>query len=109
MSANLQALPIPLVDIAPLTSGNTEEAAKTAASLFDAFTEYGFAYIKNHGLPQKTIDEAFQWVAIFPLMSFDVRANYKGGRAQSSSRSHKTTRKRHLTLLLAGGIEDTLE
>ncbi|KAJ4147022.1 hypothetical protein LMH87_001575 [Akanthomyces muscarius] len=47
---------IPIVDLA--ASAPTEQAAN---ELCKAFREVGFAYIKNHGIPEERIEEAFSW------------------------------------------------
>ncbi|KAJ2975763.1 hypothetical protein NQ176_g5339 [Zarea fungicola] len=47
---------VPIVDLAE--SAATGEAGK---ELCKALREVGFAYIKNHGVPEETIQEAFSW------------------------------------------------
>ncbi|EGX88681.1 gibberellin 20-oxidase, putative [Cordyceps militaris CM01] len=47
---------VPIIDLA--ASAPTEEQAN---DLCKAFREVGFAYIKNHGIPEETIQEAFSW------------------------------------------------
>ncbi|TPX16846.1 uncharacterized protein E0L32_003408 [Thyridium curvatum] len=60
-----QDLAIPVIDFAPMRSGNPEDAAAVGRKVYEAFRDVGFAYIKNHGIPQETVDEAFQWSAKF--------------------------------------------
>ena len=55
-------LSIPVVDFAPFNSGKPENAAAVGKALYEAFRDYGFAYVKNHTVPQETVDEAFAWV-----------------------------------------------
>jgi isopenicillin N synthase-like dioxygenase len=58
-------LPIPVIDLEPIRSGSPEEARETGRKVYEAFRDVGFAYIKNHGLPQELLDEAFSWVCQF--------------------------------------------
>ncbi|OQD74051.1 hypothetical protein PENDEC_c012G06844 [Penicillium decumbens] len=54
-------LSIPIIDLEPARTGTPEEAAQVAQDVYQAFKHVGFAYIKNHGVPQELIDEAFSW------------------------------------------------
>ncbi|KAJ3495794.1 hypothetical protein NLG97_g3132 [Lecanicillium saksenae] len=47
---------IPIVDLAA-----SAPADQTTSELCKAFREVGFAYIKNHGIPEEKIEEAFSW------------------------------------------------
>ncbi|RDA94033.1 hypothetical protein CP533_5287 [Ophiocordyceps camponoti-saundersi (nom. inval.)] len=64
---------IPIIDLRPFESGNAHEVAECAAELFTAFKTVGFAYIKNHGVPQEQVDEAFRWSRKFFALSQDVK------------------------------------
>lgn len=55
-------LAIPIIDLEPMRTGTPEEAARVAQEVYHAFKNVGFAYIKNHGVPQHLIDGAFEWV-----------------------------------------------
>ena len=55
---------IPVLDFSRLRHGSSEDTHETATKLFEAFRDVGFVYLKNHGLPQETVDEAFSWVNI---------------------------------------------
>lgn len=55
---------IPIIDLEPAHSGSQEEVAKIAHEVYQAFKHVGFAYIKNHGVAQDLVDEAFTWVTI---------------------------------------------
>jgi isopenicillin N synthase-like dioxygenase len=46
-----------------MRSGTSKEAHETGKKVFEAFRDVGFAYIKNHGLPQELLDQAFEWVS----------------------------------------------
>ncbi|KAF4587932.1 flavonol synthase/flavanone 3-hydroxylase [Ophiocordyceps camponoti-floridani] len=52
---------IPIVDLLPFESGSAREVSECADRLFNAFKTVGFAYVKNHGVPQDQVDEAFRW------------------------------------------------
>lgn len=54
---------IPVVDLSAFYSGSPEEALSTSKKLYAAFKGVGFAYLKNHGVPQDLVDEAFSWVS----------------------------------------------
>ncbi len=56
-------LAIPIIDLEPMRSGTCKEAHETGKKVFEAFRDVGFAYIKNHGLPQDLLDQAFEWVS----------------------------------------------
>lgn len=55
---------IPVIDFAPFRDGSPEDAEATAKKIFEAFRDVGFAYLKNHGVPQEVVDEAFSWVTM---------------------------------------------
>ncbi|KAL2399163.1 Proline hydroxylase buaE [Exophiala dermatitidis] len=60
-----EQLSIPIIDLEPVRKGTPEEARETGKKVFEAFRDVGFAYIKNHGLPQELQDKAFEWSAKF--------------------------------------------
>jgi isopenicillin N synthase-like dioxygenase len=49
---------IPVIDISGLIQGHPGEEDKVAAQIMEASRRIGFFYIKNHGIPQATIDAA---------------------------------------------------
>lgn len=55
---------IPIIDLEPARTGGPEDVAKVAHEVYEAFKHVGFAYIKNHGVAQDLVDEAFSWVSI---------------------------------------------
>ena len=57
-----QPLSIPIIDLEPVRTGSSEDVDRTAKEIYHAFKYVGFAYIKNHGVPQDLVDEAFEWV-----------------------------------------------
>ncbi|KAL7786235.1 hypothetical protein V8C37DRAFT_392640 [Trichoderma ceciliae] len=52
---------IPVVDLALARTGSEEDVRKVAKELYEAFKNVGFAYVKNHGVPEDVVDEAFLW------------------------------------------------
>ncbi|KAK1991147.1 flavonol synthase/flavanone 3-hydroxylase [Colletotrichum falcatum] len=53
---------IPLVDLGGLYDGaGAEDASQAGEALVGAFRQAGFAYVKNHGIPEDTLNEAFLW------------------------------------------------
>ena len=65
MIAKAEELTIPIIDLEPMRSGDSDEAHETGKKLYEAFRSVGFAYIKNHGIPQDVVDEAFVWVRLY--------------------------------------------
>lgn len=55
---------IPVIDFSPFRYGSKDEASHTANQVLQAFQDVGFVYLKNHGVSQKVIDEAFSWVGL---------------------------------------------
>lgn len=53
---------IPVIDLEPLRCGDPDRLKMASGELLQAMTSIGFVYLKNHGIPQQQIDEAFQWV-----------------------------------------------
>ncbi|XP_023345783.1 UPF0676 protein C1494.01 [Eurytemora carolleeae] len=57
-----------------------EDVADVGAEISDAFQHIGFAYIKNHGIPQDVIDNAFKSSLSFFKLEDEVKSMYpKGG------------------------------
>lgn len=61
-----QHLSIPVVDFGTARTGSGEDRRRVAKELYEAFKNVGFAYVKNHGVPQDVVDEAFVWVCCDP-------------------------------------------
>jgi isopenicillin N synthase-like dioxygenase len=59
----------PIIDFAGLTSGaHLTLRNATARSMREAFEDFGFIYLRNHGVPQSVIDEMFACsIAFFAL------------------------------------------
>lgn len=62
MAIKPEDLAIPTIDLGPMRSGTPQEVYETGKKVYRAFRDVGFAYIKNHGLPQELLDQAFEWV-----------------------------------------------
>ncbi|KIW35588.1 uncharacterized protein PV07_02275 [Cladophialophora immunda] len=65
MAIQPEELAIPIIDLEPIRSGTPDEARETGKLVYQAFRDVGFAYIKNHGLPQELLDQAFDWSSKF--------------------------------------------
>lgn len=58
---SVAASPLPIIDLSPFVgNGTKEEKQMTAARLVAACKDVGFVYVKGHGLPKDTLDEAFR-------------------------------------------------
>ncbi|KAF3384707.1 putative iron/ascorbate oxidoreductase [Penicillium rolfsii] len=47
---------IPVIDLSTIDSTSLEERQKLARAIFEACTQVGFFYIKNHGIPEALVD-----------------------------------------------------
>ena len=54
--------PFPIISFARFLAGNKEEQEATGKKLYDAFHNYGWAYLKDFGISQQEIDESFRYV-----------------------------------------------
>lgn len=50
---------IPVLDLAPLLAGEPGAADRLGAELRRAFTEVGFYFVRNHGVPDALVDRTF--------------------------------------------------
>jgi isopenicillin N synthase-like dioxygenase len=73
MSDTNPSLSIPVVDFGPFSSGRREDAIAVGKALYEAFRDYGFAYVSNHTVPQDIVDEAFAWNARFFALPQSVK------------------------------------
>jgi isopenicillin N synthase-like dioxygenase len=64
---------IPVIDCAGLTDNDVAVRNVTATSMREAFEDFGFIYLQNHGIPQTVIDELFARGTAF----FDLPQNTK--------------------------------
>lgn len=72
MAIKPEQLAIPIINLEPLRTGTSDEALDTGKKVYEAFRDVGFAYIRNHGLPQDLLDQAFEWVSatVFQFLPF---------------------------------------
>ncbi|KFY80240.1 hypothetical protein V499_00868 [Pseudogymnoascus sp. VKM F-103] len=63
---------IPVIDFRQL-NGTQNERSVAFKYLDDAFQSLGFIYLSNHSIPQKLIDEAFEWSRRFFALPHDVK------------------------------------
>jgi isopenicillin N synthase-like dioxygenase len=57
-AAKTMADEIPVIDVAPLNDGSTDQVARVGGNIRAAATGIGFFYVKNHGVPQSLINRA---------------------------------------------------
>ncbi|KAB2575296.1 putative iron/ascorbate oxidoreductase [Lasiodiplodia theobromae] len=65
--------PVPIVDFGPFYTGDGDAKRAVAKQLDNALSTVGFVYLKNHGVPQERVDEAFAWSKKF----FDLPTSTK--------------------------------
>jgi isopenicillin N synthase-like dioxygenase len=53
----------PVVSFAPFLHGFEDEQRKAAQQLYDAFSVYGWIYLKDFGISQEEVDELFATVS----------------------------------------------
>jgi isopenicillin N synthase-like dioxygenase len=56
---------LPIVDLAPLLHGSPGERARVAEEIGTAAREFGFLYIRNHGIDQRLIDRSYAQAGAF--------------------------------------------
>ncbi|KAK4700729.1 EEF1A N-terminal glycine/lysine methyltransferase, partial [Phenoliferia sp. Uapishka_3] len=56
---------LPIIDLGALAGNDRDARLALAAELQNACISTGFFYIKNHGVPQKVIDTAFEQAKVF--------------------------------------------
>ena len=55
---------IPVLELTKYESGSVEERSDFCAQLFAALSEYGFAKIVRHGIPDHVLEDVFSWVSV---------------------------------------------
>lgn len=53
---------LPVFDFSTFRKGSLEERKEASHDIVDAFKNFGFVYLLNHGIPQEKIDGLFAWV-----------------------------------------------
>ena len=57
--AQTKHVEVPIIDLKPLNKVGIEGQDSVANAIRQAYTEVGFSYLVNHGIPQQLIDDAF--------------------------------------------------
>ena len=68
---------IPVLDLAPLRAGAPGALERLGEELRQAFTEVGFYFVRNHGIPQALLDQTFDEAARFHAQSLDAKLALK--------------------------------
>ena len=63
---------IPVLDLGPLRAGEPDARQRLGAELRRAFTEVGFYFVRNHGVPQALVDAAFGAAEQFHAQTLDA-------------------------------------
>jgi isopenicillin N synthase-like dioxygenase len=64
---------IPVLDLGPLLAGEPGAIIRLGAELRRAFTEVGFYFIRNHGVPQAQVDAAFEAAAAYHALPLETK------------------------------------
>ncbi|ORX36674.1 flavonol synthase/flavanone 3-hydroxylase [Kockovaella imperatae] len=64
---------IPIIDFEGLEDGSPEIAADIGRKFYAACREVGFAYIKNHGIPERDIQGMFDYSRRFFALPYDIK------------------------------------
>ena len=54
------AIDIPVINFAPFLEGDPKDKQAVAQAIYRACHDVGFMYLKNHGVPQNKVDQAFE-------------------------------------------------
>ena len=72
---------IPLIDISSISLQNVDVAYKNyeiiGIKLCEALSSCGFAYLSNHGIPERTVKECVNESEKFFKLPSDVKMKYK--------------------------------
>src|SRR6201996_7683518 len=68
---------IPVVDLAEFTSGNAAQKAAFVAALGKAYEEVGFVAVKNHGIPDATVEGLYGNTKAFFNLPPDTKKKYE--------------------------------
>jgi isopenicillin N synthase-like dioxygenase len=69
---------IPIIDFAGFTSGDSAARMATATSIRRALEEFGFLYLRGHGVAQGVVDEFFAQAQIFFALPPEAKARASG-------------------------------
>ncbi|KAI1501218.1 2OG-Fe(II) oxygenase family oxidoreductase [Biscogniauxia marginata] len=73
---------IPVIDLSSLNSTDVHERRKLADLVYDACTEVGFFYIKNHGIPEDMINSVHRVAERFFSLPEEQKMKYYIGNSQ---------------------------
>lgn len=76
---------IPQVDLSKFTHGNSEQRAEFVQKLGKAFEDIGFVTVKNHGIPQESVDSFFNIVNTFFGLPKPVKLQYENKESAGQS------------------------
>lgn len=68
---------IPILDLAPLLEGRPGAVETLGAELRHAFTEVGFYFVRNHGIPQELLDATFAAAERFHAQPLEAKLALK--------------------------------
>src|SRR5690606_20505722 len=68
---------IPVLDLAPLRDGVQGAAERLGGELREAFTEVGFYFVRNHGIPQSLLDATFEAAERFHAQPIEAKLAVK--------------------------------
>jgi isopenicillin N synthase-like dioxygenase len=69
---------VPDIDFAGYTTGGPAARSYTAAQIRQAFEEFGFLYLRNHGVPPAIVDETFAQSRAFAALPVEAKMRTKG-------------------------------
>ena len=64
---------VPQIDIGPLFQDDEPARRRVGDAVRSACIDIGFFYIRNHGVPQATVDETFRQMALFYALPEDAK------------------------------------
>ena len=73
---------VPQIDIGPLFQDDEPARLRVGDAVRDACIDVGFFYIRNHGVPQTTVDETFRQMALFFAQPEDAKREIHASRSR---------------------------
>jgi isopenicillin N synthase-like dioxygenase len=73
-AARVSAASLPIIDISGLSSARSADRQAVGAQLRAACIDKGFFYIRNHGIPEKLVDDVFAEAAAFFALPAEQKA-----------------------------------
>ena len=68
---------IPIVDLSDYTSGDATKKANFVKALGNAYQEFGFVSVTNHGIPDEVVSEYYRCVEEFFALPVDAKKKYE--------------------------------